>query len=183
MINELFFHAQQLNIDDKSIVFLATSLMDRYFSQTQLSSTLQDSLLTAYTCLFIASKNSDVEPMSLKFFKNVFNLNFKYSHEEILNKEFEIRKATNYDNQFSTLFDFLLLYIRIWKAGCQKIISKKSQWYTSTHKFLCEVELTAYFFVKSLLIDANSVKKFKGSISVAAIISASIELILRIKLQ
>ena len=44
------------------------------------------------------------------------------------------------------------------------------------------METAAYDFTKSLLADAQSMK-YKSSISVAAIISASIEVILRMKIE
>jgi hypothetical protein len=49
----------------------------------------------------------------------------------------------------------------------------------STHKFLCEVESTAYDFTKSLLIDAHCLR-LKPSIAIAAVFSASIEITMKL---
>ena len=54
------------------------------------------------------------------------------------------------------MFDFVMLYMKIWKLGCQHKIAAKNQWFMSTYKFVCEVESAAYDFTKSLLIDAES---------------------------
>ena len=81
-------------------------------------------MLTGYTTLFIASKNSEVEPLSLSDIKNHF-LQKNYQRSQILQKELDIRQATNYENEVSTLFDFVMLYMKIWKMGCQYKISEK----------------------------------------------------------
>jgi|TARA_B110001450_G_scaffold251445_2_gene271579 hypothetical protein len=52
----------------------------------------------------------------------------------------------------------------------------------STYKFVCEVESAAYDFTKSLLIDAEALK-YKSSMMVAAVISISIEIILKQKIE
>ena len=80
------------------------------------------------------------------------------------------------------MFDFVMLYMKIWKLGCQHKISQKQQWYLSTYKFVCEVESAAYDFTKSLLIDAECMQ-YKSSIMVAAVISISIEIIMKLKIE
>jgi len=52
----------------------------------------------------------------------------------------------------------------------------------STYKFVCEIEQAAYDFTKSVLIDAECMK-FKASIVVAAIISATIEIQLKMRMH
>ena len=61
-----------------------------------------------------------------------------------------------YQNDVSTLFDFVIVYMKIWKLACVNSIGGKSKYYESTYKFLCEVESLAYDFTKSVLIDAES---------------------------
>ena len=80
------------------------------------------------------------------------------------------------------MFDFVMLYMKIWKLGCQSKIAVKNNWYLSTYKFVCEVESAAYDFTKSLLIDAESLK-YKSSMLVAAVISISIEIIFKQKIE
>lgn len=48
----------------------------------------------------------------------------------------------------------------------------------TTYKFVCDVETAVYDFTKSLLIDAESLK-YRQSIMVVALISATIEITLR----
>ena len=174
--------AQSIKIDDKSVVFQAVSLLDRYYDQKHLTvKPSSDCVLTGYTTLFIASKNSEVEPLSLSDVKNHF-LQKNYQRSQILQKELDIRQATHYENEVSTLFDFVMLYMKIWKMGCQYKISDRRQWYLSTYKFICETEQAAYDFTKSVLIDSESTK-FKASIVVAAIISTTIEIQLKLRMQ
>ena len=97
-------------------------------------------------------------------------------------KERDIRKAAVYENEVPSLFDFVMLYMKLFKMGCQLKISDKKQWYWSTYHLLCEVEQVAYDFVKSVLIDAESLK-YKPSILVAAVISVSLEILFKTKLQ
>lgn len=70
LINEMFFIAQQLGIDDKAIIFKATSLMDRFLIKSNVCpNTFIDAKLTAFTCLLITSKNFEKDPMSLECVK------------------------------------------------------------------------------------------------------------------
>lgn len=50
----------------------------------------------------------------------------------------------------------------------------------TTYKFICEVETLTYDFTKSLLIDA-AMLKYKPSLTVAALISASLEIYFNLK--
>lgn len=47
-----------------------------------------------------------------------------------------------------------------------------------TYDFLCTVEAVCYDYTKSVLIDGNSLK-FNGSIIVASLVSASIEVVFK----
>ena len=156
--------------------------MDRYYSQSQLNvKPLADAYLTGFTSLFIASKNSEIEPLSLSDIKNHF-LNKNYTREQILAKEREIRHAVNFENEVSTHFEFVLLYIKIWKMGCQKHIKNKNEMFMSTYKFMCEVESAAYDFTKSLITDPE-ILTYKPSLVVAAIISVTLEIYLKLKIR
>jgi hypothetical protein len=88
----------------------------------------------------------------------------------------------DYENEVSTHFEFVLLYIKIWKMGCQRLIRNKEEMFVSTYKFMCDIESTAYDFTKSIITDAE-ILKFKPSIVVAAIISTTIEIYLQLKLK
>ena len=71
---DLVFQAcSSAKIDDKSIVYQAVSLMDRYYNQQYLYvRDANDIYLTGFTALFTASKNSEVEPLSLRDIKSHF---------------------------------------------------------------------------------------------------------------
>lgn len=65
VIDWLFEVSTKLNIEDKSVVFHAVSLMDRFYNDQVVSLPSKDLQLTAVTSLFIASKNLEVDPLSL----------------------------------------------------------------------------------------------------------------------
>ncbi len=52
----------------------------------------------------------------------------------------------------------------------------------TTYRFICEVETLTYDFTKSLLIDA-AMLKYKPSLTVAALISASLEIYFNLKYE
>ena len=71
----MFGAAARVKMDDKSIVYEAVSLLDRFYSSSlgKVDFTFQqDCFLTGYTGLFISSKNSEVEPLNLKDIRNHF---------------------------------------------------------------------------------------------------------------
>jgi hypothetical protein len=45
----------------------------------------------------------------------------------MLEKELEIRKASNYKNENSTLFDFIMIYMKIWRSSCQLKIDNNKE--------------------------------------------------------
>ena len=72
------------------------------------------------TALFIASKNLEVEPLDLKTCVRDLCYN-KYSKQEFLKKESEIRLATNYEVEAPTGLDFIMLYSRLIKMEFEKV--------------------------------------------------------------
>ena len=105
-------------MEDKSIVYQAVSLMDRFYNQKSLGTKPQaDGYLTGFVSIFIASKNSEVEPLSLHDVKNHL-LQSNYTRQQILQKEHQIRMAVMYENEVTTMFDFVMLYMKIWKLSC-----------------------------------------------------------------
>jgi hypothetical protein len=88
-----------------------------------------------------------------------------------------------YENEVTTLFDYVMIYLKVWKLACQNKIKDvdhhgvgEAQWYTSTYNFLCLVESLCYDYTKAVLVDCESLK-FSSSMIVAALVSASIEVI------
>lgn len=141
-MDSLFEIAQSLQIDDKTVVYQAVSLMDRYYSSLpkDYSKPFSDCFLTGYTAFFIAMKSTECfYYMRLSDILTKFLCNH-YSRKQILQKEFDIRKAVGYQNESATMFDFVLLYMKIWKIGCQNKLESKKKWLMSTYQFLCDVE-------------------------------------------
>ena len=86
-----------------------------------------------------------------------------------------------YENEVSYLFDFVMLFMKIWKLAVQEALPSR-QCFLSTYKFICDVETAVYDFSKSLLIDAESLK-YRQSLLIAALISTSIEISLKQKFE
>lgn len=109
--------------------------------------------------------------------------NFENKTKRVLQKEMRIRKAINHENEASTLFDFLLYYIKIWKLKTQYFIQTiGGPLYCFVYDFICDVEANAYDLTKSLLIDAEN-HEFNNSIIVISIISVSIDILLMTELN
>lgn len=163
------------------MVYQTVGYMDRFYAQSHLlPETLQECCLTSYVALFIASKNSEVEPLSLRDIRDHF-LRESYKRPEIVARESAVRQCIQYENEVSYLFDFVMLFMKIWKLAVQEALPPR-QCYLSTYKFICDVETAVYDFSKSLLIDAESLK-YRQSLLVAALISASIEISLKQKFE
>ena len=109
VIDWLFEVGTKLNLDDKSILFQAISLMDRFYDYQAVSLPTKDLQLTAVTSLFIASKNLQVEPLDLRTCCRTLCFN-KYGKGQFLKKESEIRQATKYQNEVPTILEFVMFY-------------------------------------------------------------------------
>jgi len=73
MVDQMFGVSQLIKIEDKSVVFHAFSLFDRFYKKHYLNTQQKfesDFMLTAFVCLFSSSKNMEVEPLNLKDIKN-----------------------------------------------------------------------------------------------------------------
>ena len=95
MIDWIFEVGGKLGIKDKSVIYLALSLMDRFYEAQDEELPTKDLQLTAVTSLFIASKNTDVDPIDLQTCCKTLCFN-KYSKSQFLNKEAAIRKAIDF---------------------------------------------------------------------------------------
>lgn len=157
LVNLLFSVGEDIAIADKSVIFQAVSLYDRYVCRSRLSEKdfQLESLLVGVTSLFIASKNQEVLPLSMADVKNHF-LKKQYRTVTIIQKEKAIREACGYETEVSTLFDFVMLYIKTWKLKCQSRSPPGKRIYSSTYKFICDIEQITYDFTKALLVDVES---------------------------
>ena len=130
-----------------------------------------DLIAVGYTCFFLASKNFEVAPISLSDVTRTLLRGHNITRLTILQKEIQIRKATNYENEVATLFEFLMYFIKVWKVACQTQLGKC---FEQIYSFMSDIEALVYDFIKSILIDAEALK-FKPSLIVVACISASFE--------
>ena len=147
-------------------------------------------ILISHACLLLASKNYEVEPLSLNDVVEHL-LGSAISKSDMVRKESEVRLTLDYENEAATLFEFLMFYSKIWKTACQfQSCNFPQDKYSSatrtaighhfdyTYDFLGEVEALGYDICKSVLIDAELLE-FKPSIIVASVLYTSIDLTLR----
>ena len=159
-----------MNIEDRTVIYQAINLMDRYYEVLPHSMPQKDLQLTAVTALFIASKNLEVEPLDMKACVRDLCYN-KYSKQEFLNKEAEIRLAINYEVEAPTGLDFIMLYVRLIKLEFEKA----TNCITQTSQFLFDVQTIAYDYFKSITIDA-SILKYRPSVIAATCINLGFQL-------
>ena len=86
MVDWLFEVSSKLQIEDKSVIFQALTIMDRYYDSCTFSQPNNDLQLTGVTALFVASKNLEVDPLDLKTCIKTLCFN-KYSKSHFLEKE------------------------------------------------------------------------------------------------
>lgn len=75
-----------------------------------------------------------------------------------------------------------MLYMKIWKIACHEKITEDGRvTYEFIYDFLCDIESMVYDFMKSLLIDAQTLR-YKGSLLVAGLVTICIDLFTKLSL-
>lgn len=93
-----------------------------------------------------------------------------------------IRTSLKYINESATIFEFLMVYVKIWKIACyDRIMEKYAVTYEVIYTFMCDIESMVYDLAKSVLIDA-SMFKYKGSLIIAGLVTVSLDLFCRLTL-
>jgi len=135
--------------------------------------------MTSLTCLYIASKNSEVEPLCIGDIHKVLLRGEGWVAKNILDKEKQIRKSISYENEVTNLFENVLFFSKIWKMVTWSKINpqRRSKF---LYIFLCEIESSVYDLSKSVLIDAE-LSQFKMSILICALFFAVIEVKIYLK--
>ena len=80
--------------------------------------TFNDLIAAGYTGFFLASKNTEVQPISLNDMTRVLLADERIGTEEILTKEHAMRKSINYENEVATMFEFIMFFAKSWKIAC-----------------------------------------------------------------
>lgn len=109
--------------------------------------------MTAVTALFLSSKNLEVDPLDLTTCVKSLCFN-KFSRQQFLQKEAQIQRLTQFENESPSILDFLMFYLRLIKHKLQTTINSTEQ----TSDFLIDVQTIAYDFCKSIIIDASMLK-------------------------
>lgn len=153
VVDWLFEVGSKLEIEDKTVLFEAVNLMDRFYDLTNEVLPSKDLQLTAVTSLFLASKNLEVDPLDLNTCVKTLCFN-KYSRQQFLQKESVVQKLTMFENESPSVLDFIMFYLRLIKSKLQSSINCLE----STSDFLLDVQTIAYDLCKSILIDASMLK-------------------------
>lgn len=170
VIDWLFEVGTKLGIDDKSVIFQSINIMDRFYESQTVNLPQNDLQLTAVTALFMASKNLEVDPLDLKTCCTTLCFN-KFAKSQFLQKESDLRKATQYENEAPSVLDFLMLYLHLIKLSVQKQIECLKE----TVQFFNDITTIVYDFSKSIAIDAT-LFKYKPSVLAASVIFISFQL-------
>lgn len=103
-----------------------------------------------------------------------------------MSNELLLRFASGYENESSTLIDFLFWYMKAWKKLCQQELSCFSQNDSQVHREICnalgKIEMIAYDFAKGITLDCE-LARFKPSVIMAGLLSISIELYIKIDIN
>lgn len=111
--------------------------------------------LAAFTSLLIQSKNQEVESLSVSDIKDYCISDLNLNTTQLIDAEYNLRLAIGHENECSTLFDFVMFYIRLLKLECQNSMFQENI-LSSTHEWISTIEGLAYDLTKSLLIDVGS---------------------------
>ena len=117
----------------------------------------------------MATKNLEVEPLDMRSCVKTICYN-KYSKQDFLAKEKEIRKAVNYENEAPTCLDFILLYMRLIKMKLQHQAQTSHNLMFQISEFIQEACTIASDYFKSITIDA-SLLKYRPSILAAVCVN------------
>ena len=118
-IDRIFKGSAEARIEDKSVVYQAIGMLDRYL--LTIRHTENDfnpqCYLAAYTSLFLSSKNSEVDPLNIKDVRDYF-LNKIFSREKIIEMEKQVRLAASHENEVPSLFDNVMMFMKVLKMRC-----------------------------------------------------------------
>lgn len=96
---------------DDQTFFLAASLLDRYLKTHSKAQEVADLHMMGVTCMFIASKYEDVQPLKMKMvFEKIAHK--KLSIDKIKSMELEILKTIHYKIPAPSVLDFLKVYMK-----------------------------------------------------------------------
>ena len=136
--------------------------------------------MTCLTSYFMMSKNFEVDPIDIRDVSEHL-LGNKNKRDGIRKKEHMLRTSLGYVNESATMFEFLMLYIKIWKIAChEKVLEKFGATYEEVYEYLSDIESTVYDILKSVLIDTSTLR-YKGSLIVAALFTVSIDVQTRVQ--
>ena len=115
VIDWLYEVIKKFKITDRSIMFQTVELMDKFFICSKIEVPSSELQMIAVTCFFIAAKNIMIDPFTLQ--NAIEHMCYgKYSQDQFLEKERDIRLTSQYINEVSNHMDFASLFLKIIKS-------------------------------------------------------------------
>jgi len=157
VIDWMYEVMQKFGIMDRSVMFQTVELMDAYYRRCEQEKPNHDLQLTAVTCFFVAAKNIMVEPFTLH--QAVTTMFYgKYTVQELLLKEQELRKIVSYKNESSNYLDYVQLLLKCLKLAFIEYLSQQkgyraTQILKSTARLFEEMDELSYELSKLALVD------------------------------
>jgi hypothetical protein len=99
-------------------LFDSSTLTSQFAKQVQ-TNTWNDILVSLYTCLFISSKNQEVEPLGINDITLHLLKDLRLPTQSIVNKERDVRSKIGHELETTTYFDFVMFYMKVWKIRCE----------------------------------------------------------------
>ena len=151
--------------------------MDLYYQHCEGGKQVADLQLTAVTCFFVAAKNIMVEPFTLEEAMTVLCYG-KYTLNQFLHKEQELRKLLDYQNELANYLDFGTLFVKLIKLEFLK--QHKAQASTkvvnciikSSVDFFNQLETIMYDLCKLALVDGYLKRYLKSYVGAALLLLA-----------
>lgn len=166
----------KFKIAEKELVTKAVEMMDRYYHSVDRELEASDLQLTATTCLFVAAKAFMVNPFTLQ---NVAeNMCYsKYSNEELLQKEKEVRSLNGDISEQLSVCDFINHFLRVVKYRfCEVQADKLGKLPTKiikpTFDFMLELEVLCFELSKFMLLDPMMQRYLKSYVAASVLIGA-----------
>jgi len=186
VIDWLYEVIEKFKISDRSIMFQAIELMDLYYRRCPPNMQTLDLQLTAVACFFVAAKNIMLDPFTLQ--NAIDNMCYsKFSTQEFLEKEHDIRKVCGYVNELPNHLDYASFFMKLVKLEFFHHLREKrgyqiSKVLKSTNDFFKEFETLTYEFCKLALCDGYTKRYLKSYVASSLMIAAfeiQVDLIMR----
>jgi hypothetical protein len=167
------------NIEDRQVLHQTVELMDQYYQRCAPDKPVADLQLTGVTAFFVAAKNIMIEPFSLEEARTVLCYE-KYTAEQFLAKERELRHLLVYQNEACSYADFFTLFLKATKSEFladytsdkKAQVGKAKRIIDSTRAFFDDWERLGDQLLRLALVDCFLKRYLRGYVAAAIFIMA-----------